>query len=283
MQIGRILDDEAKATVQAMPIKEDFLKKEETEHIYETTKSLEEIKHEIEALDKGLRGAKYYNSGKPDEAIKFWKESAYYGHSYAYFNLGLAYELGEGVEQNIDKAIYYYEKAPDHPKALYNLGAIFLQDNSTVAKAHKLISKAAEFGLAEAQSFVGVKYMLDGDETRAASLFKAAAKQENPEAQYYLGLCYQHGKGVKKNQHYAIELFKKSSRNGYQPADNELQSKGIIQMTMKNSTSSLTDYVKSHLNEFFQQDQNSGENFNAILNSGNSLLSDNSEVSKYIK
>lgn len=50
-----------------------------------------------------------------------------------------------------------------------------------------------------------------------------------PEAQYYLGLCYEDGLGVIKNEKQALELVKKSATQGNRKAIEKLQNREKIQ------------------------------------------------------
>lgn len=53
------------------------------------------------------------------------------------------------------------------------------------------------------------------DYNQAYQWFKKAADKGNSYAQYYLGLCYKNGHGVKKNRSIAFDWFKKSADQNY--------------------------------------------------------------------
>lgn len=63
------------------------------------------------------------------EAIGWLDRAAHDGHSYAQADLGVALELGEvvGIEQDLDQAAAWYQKAADkrHLAAAYNLGRLY--------------------------------------------------------------------------------------------------------------------------------------------------------------
>lgn len=44
------------------------------------------------------------------EAVKWFRKAADLGNDDAMWNLGRCYEKGEGVEKNIDQAVYWYKK-----------------------------------------------------------------------------------------------------------------------------------------------------------------------------
>ena len=48
-----------------------------------------------------------------EEALKYIKAAAEFGHSGALFDLGKFYEIGKGVEKNLNKAYEYYSKAAE--------------------------------------------------------------------------------------------------------------------------------------------------------------------------
>ena len=80
----------------------------------------------------------------------------------------------------------------------------------------------AENGKAEAQSYLGYKYIKDKDTVqdfkKAYFWIHKAAQQEYPLAQYNLGYMYKTGKGVSVDYTKAISWFTKSSEQGFAPA-----------------------------------------------------------------
>ena len=45
------------------------------------------------------------------KAFELYQKAANLGNGNAQYNLALIYESGNGIEKNIDKAIYWYEKS----------------------------------------------------------------------------------------------------------------------------------------------------------------------------
>ena len=43
------------------------------------------------------------------KALELWHRAAKLGHAQSYYGIGLAYQLGQGVERDIKKALYYFE------------------------------------------------------------------------------------------------------------------------------------------------------------------------------
>ncbi|EJK47895.1 hypothetical protein THAOC_33352, partial [Thalassiosira oceanica] len=77
------------------------------------------------------------------KAVELWTEAAELGWIEALYNLGIAYESGEGVEKNRAKAAEFYKKAAmqGHVQSRYNLGCyVWEKMNHDCAVKHWLIS-----------------------------------------------------------------------------------------------------------------------------------------------
>ena len=61
------------------------------------------------------------------EAFKFCSVAAEQGHAEAQFNLGVMYDIGQGVKQDYFKAVEWYQKAAEQGLAYaqYNLGVMY--------------------------------------------------------------------------------------------------------------------------------------------------------------
>lgn len=106
-------------------------------------------------------------------------------------SMGVRYLLGRGVEQNDEKAFYYFNKAAEEndPFAQNELAYMYAAGKGTQKSYKKAFSwyhKAAEHGLASAQ--------------------------------YNLGLMYLRGLGTAPNKALAKEWFTKSAAHGFEPA-----------------------------------------------------------------
>lgn len=89
-------------------------------------------------------------------------------------------------------------------------------------QAGVLFRKAADHGLAEAQCELGVGYdighTVPRDDSMAASWLRKAADQGHIEAQYYLGVHYFNGDGVPQDDAEAALWFHKAADQGYSEA-----------------------------------------------------------------
>lgn len=119
------------------------------------------------------------------------------GNALAQFHLGVLLLQGQGGPMAQAQGIAMLEKAAaqDHAAASLLLARVYLTGNTAGSPR---------------------------DPERAAALLLKAAEQGNAEAQYYLGLLYQNGKGVEKDFEQAFALFKSAAENGVQAAQYEL-------------------------------------------------------------
>lgn len=157
------------------------------------------------------------------------------------YRMGRGYEKGVGVDTDMGKAVYYYQRAAvqGNRDALYQLARCHEYGWGTPPdrqKAFQCYKKAAELGDVDAQ------YMIDMDEIRQASnmgggadalfalalcyehvflqvekalpYYLFAAEQGCHEARYRLALCYEQGKGVPADQEKADALFQEAFEKG---------------------------------------------------------------------
>ena len=131
------------------------------------------------------------------------------------YNLGLCYDNGDGVAENVEKAAEYYQKAADlgHVEAMYNLGLCY--DNGD--------------GIAK-------------DAEKAAECYQKAADLGDTDAMYALGECYTVGSGLTKDTEKAAEYFKKAADLGNTDA---LFGLGIICENNGNFAEAVTYYTQA--------------------------------------
>ena len=190
-----------------------------------------------------------YEEGSYAEALEIFLELP--ENADIAFRVGTIYANGYGVEQDLGKAVEWFEKAAarDHAEAQFILGK-YCYDGSVgkqdYAKAFEWYEKAAELGYAPAQCELAWMYLegrypdpaeagdedLDGlsaeefnstewyarneADVKAFEWFEKAAEQGYAEAQYLTGTLYSGGgRGVKGNAEKAIEWFEKAAEQGY--------------------------------------------------------------------
>lgn len=153
------------------------------------------------------------------KAVQLFKAADDLGLAEAKYNLGVCYESGVGLEQNLTKAFQYYKEAADlgHSGASYNLAVFHLEGRGVPVnemQGLEYMVKASYGDIKEAHTFMGIHYGQQADFARAAELFKRAADLQDASGQYYLGLCYENGLGVEESMATAVELYENASLGG---------------------------------------------------------------------
>ena len=145
---------------------------------------------------------------RPSHHVQDLTQSASQGNVEAAYELGLAYEKGRGVGQNLRKAEQWYRTAAEkgHAEAQNNLGGLF-QDGIGVGQNYS--ESLQWYRLAADQGHPGairnLGYLYDRglgvaqDKSRAAVLYYQAAEKGDRGAMINLGMLYVEGQGVPKD------------------------------------------------------------------------------------
>ncbi|KAG0059502.1 hypothetical protein BGZ89_000355 [Linnemannia elongata] len=146
------------------------------------------------------------------------------GDTKSQVELGDMYRTGNVVEQDFDKARYWYLKAANRgdPSGQCNVGHLYRlelgvdRNHSTAMSWYK---KAADQGHAEGQCYVGLvhDYGLLGavDYSAAMEWYMMAANQGLAYAQCCIGILYDMGKGVPKDYDKAMEWYLRAAEQGH--------------------------------------------------------------------
>lgn len=132
-------------------------------------------------------GVAAWQRGDYAAAVAEWRGPAGQGDADAQFNMGQAYRLGRGVEQNTRQAEVYYAKAAaqGHLKAADNLGLLLFQ-NGRREDAMPYILDAASRGDPRAQYLLGIAHfngdLVERDWVRAYALITLANSAGLPQA-----------------------------------------------------------------------------------------------------
>ena len=150
-----------------------------------------------------------------------------YGHPEAQFEVARCYQNGTGVEKNEENAVVWYKKAAEQcdAEAQCALGECYYQARGVEKddkEARKWYEAAATQGNVTAQYMTGRLYAELSYNVPAVKWYTKAAEQECPEAQYELGVCYEAGDGVGKDEAKAAELYRKAAVQGYAEAQKKL-------------------------------------------------------------
>ena len=141
----------------------------------------------------------------------------------AQYLVGRNYLLGKSVEQSLNEAIKWFERAAKqgHTKAQYQLGKLYLTGNG-VQKNYKAafdyLSKAANNRHAGAQYELGNYYLLDTangiDYAKAIFWYRKAADKNHRGAFYKLGRLLHEGKGKEESAGEALHLLTMAADSG---------------------------------------------------------------------
>lgn len=153
--------------------------------------------------------------GGDDPSIEEVKIFAEQGNVNAQYKLGWAFFSGESVEEDADLALHWFRKAAmqGHPKkGLWRVGCNCLDEKLALI----WYRKSAEAGYAFAQWWLGVKYQMgEGikqDNQQALHWFQKAAEQDEAAACESLGQLYECGYCVEQNWQQSAYWYSKAAR-----------------------------------------------------------------------
>ena len=145
------------------------------------------------------------NRGRFAVAYRSWLPLAEAGMPEAQLNLGLLYQSGQGVDIDVEKAFYWYEKAASAglAEAHLNLGMMYFEGlnvEQDYTISFQEFQSASMQGLSRGSFMLG-KMLFEGlgveqDMRRARELFLDAAKSGLPEAQFSYAVVAQTGDGL---------------------------------------------------------------------------------------
>lgn len=131
------------------------------------------------------------------------------GDAVARYQLGRAYETGQGAPQNAAKAIQLYRQAADagYGPAMIDLGWFYQHGEHGLphdpAQALSLYTQAADQGLAQGPHNLAVMYDQGGgipeDNAQAAAWYTRAANTGHARAQLNLGVMLAQGEGIPRD------------------------------------------------------------------------------------
>lgn len=162
--------------------------------------------------------APYHN---PVKGFNLLKLAAAKDHSRAISVMAECYQYGVGVKRDLKEALYLQTLAHErgYHIASYYLGRMYLNGEGTakdVKRALHLFNIAAEQeSWGGAACAIGDIYLkgiggINRDYDQALIWYTRAARQNNQRAMYQLGVMYENGLGVAKNQHSALGWYRKA-------------------------------------------------------------------------
>jgi TPR repeat protein len=157
------------------------------------------------------------------QSITELKSRAEDGNVQAQLALAKAYDLGEGVPKDVEKAVQWWEKAAEHGNVsaqvslgeVYSLGAGVPKNYAAAVRWWK---KAAEQGDVTAEGNLGTAYGLGmgvpKDTAESVRWHTKAAENGNAASQFSLGMFYLQGAGVPKDEAEGVKWLRKSADQG---------------------------------------------------------------------
>ena len=194
-------------------------------------------------------GLDAYDRGDFAVALRQWQPLAKQGVADAQYNLGLLYDLGNGVPEDAAAAADWYRRAAEQglAKAQHNLGLMY-ELGEGVAKddiaAVVWYRRAAEQGLVDAQNNLGAMYAkgqgVAQGYVQALAWYRRAAEQGLADAQYNVGLMYEEGRGVAQDDAAAVSWYRRAAAQGLVDAQYNL---GVM---YAESRGVAGDHVQAH-------------------------------------
>ncbi|MFT4852295.1 MAG: TPR repeat protein [Candidatus Azotimanducaceae bacterium] len=218
------------------------------------------------------------------EAFRDALRTAQQGDPVDQTNLGVMYEMGQGVSQNEPEAVVWYRKAADqgYAKAQYYLGinyrdGIGVTQNNT--EAMKWYRKATDHGYAPAQHNLAFMYESGEGVTQnypeAVKWYRKAADQDYAEAQTNLGVMYEMGQGVTQNEAEGVAWYRKAADQGYAKAQYFL---GINYGDGIGVTQSYTEAEKWYRKATDQEYAQAQHNLGFMYEKGNGVAQSDAEA-----
>lgn len=208
-------------------------------------------------------------SKNESEAVKWYRKAAERGDARGQYCLGDMYKYGIGVVQDRYEAMNWYAKAAEqgNEKAQQKLNFLLLETradnmvtvtedgNNIESSFHKIGNQLFSSEYNEKQNTqhiekeefnLGVESYNNEDYESAFKHFSKAANQGHADAQYYLGILYEYGKGVTQSYTLALSWYRKAAKQNHKYA---LKSIGVMyefgQGVIQNKSEAIKWYRKA--------------------------------------
>ena len=164
--------------------------------------------------DRDAAAAKRFSDDRPRAEL---------GDSAAMARVGEAYLLGDGVGQDLAKAVDWFRRGAEKGsgRAMYRLGDLYQVGAGVerdLAKALEWYRRGADAGDPGAMAGLGWMYFhgfaVEKDIDQAVRWYRKGADAGGPEAMNNLGHVYRYGLGVPKDTKRAVEWFRRSVEGG---------------------------------------------------------------------
>lgn len=137
------------------------------------------------------------------QALSWYKVAAKQNHKDAQYNIGHLYEHGNGIKQDYVTAIKWYRSACNN------------DDQQAMMKLNQLKTKIESRINRDEDGFAAYQI---GDYRRAAETWFLEAENKNIKAQYNIGLLYLSGEGVVRDEWEGLQWITAAADNGLMEA-----------------------------------------------------------------
>jgi len=192
-----------------------------------------------EALyDRGLDAITGIGPSRNDAlGLDYFRRSADLGYGPGQIALGYYYETGTTVARSPGQALDLYRKAAQQgdPLASWLAGRLYFLGGPVprdLDAARKWLKQSADQNNPYGAYYLG-RLMADRDFTKAPALYKIAADQGLPQAQYFYAKTLKDGRGIAQDRFTAYVWYSIAADAGYSAAGadlNELDSSGFMTM-----------------------------------------------------
>jgi TPR repeat protein len=159
------------------------------------------------------------------QGIDYFRRSADLGYGPAQIALGYYYETGTTIERDPAHALDLYRKAAQQgdPLGGWLAGRLYFLGSGTVRNPESLkwLKIAADQNSAYGAYYLG-RLMADSDFTKAPKLYKIAADQGLPQAQYFYAKTLKDGRGIAQDRFNAYIWYTIAVDAGYANAGSDL-------------------------------------------------------------
>jgi len=133
---------------------------------------------------------------------------------FAQNDLGVAYMTGDGVEQDEQQAVYWFQRSASqgNPEAMANLGMCLLFGKGLqkdISASLYILESAYLLGVAN--SLFNVLNAIQAKDIDIEEII-SLSNEQNTQATVILGLCYDHGISINMDHQKAMELFENSAK-----------------------------------------------------------------------
>lgn len=180
-----------------------------------------------------VKGMRAFAKGQYDTSFRLLYPLAKKGTLEAQFYVGLMFDSGLGVDQDVSEAFDWYQAAAErgHSSAQHNLAVAYANGEGVELNSREAIvwwKRAANQGNADAQYNLGIVYAIGKlgvkrDVNQAKAWWRKAAIGGDAMAQYNLGILYANSKGSVNSYCEAARWWEESAKNGVQKASTALE------------------------------------------------------------